>query len=266
LRVTSASGTDNVDAYNLYLMARQHYATGNEGDIRRNEAIVRLCKRAAEIDPDYAQAWALMALGQMLARLVKGGQVDDGLAAAERALQIDGNLAAAHAVKARILSESGRHDEAGREIEVALRLDPESYEVNRAAAYLRFRTAAGVRAAIARGELVPDGRGPHHVALFLPTTLDDYARRRAHAHDAGHEVPRRLPVAGRAVANDRPLHGPTHRPLQAARADVDARAGQDGGRGRSPAPVVAPRGSRRAEAAADAAQRLRSLMARAKGA
>jgi adenylate cyclase len=132
-------GTTNLDAYNLYLMARQHYATGNEGDIRRNEAIVRLCKRAAEIDPDYAQAWALMALGQMLARLVKGGQVDDGLAAAERALQIDSNLAAAHAVKARILSESGRHDEAGREIEVALRLDPESYEVNRAAAYLRFR-------------------------------------------------------------------------------------------------------------------------------
>ena len=132
-------GTTNLEAYNLYLMARQHYATGNEGDIRRNDAIVRLCKRAAEIDPNYAQAWALMALGQMLARLIRGGQVDDGLAAAERALSLDPNLAAAHAVKARILSESGRHDEAGAEIEVALRLDPESYEVNRAAAYLRFR-------------------------------------------------------------------------------------------------------------------------------
>jgi adenylate cyclase len=132
-------GTTNLEAYNLYLMARQHYATGNEGDIRRNDAIVRLCKRAAEIDPNYAQAWALMALGQMLARLIRGGQVDDGLTAAERALGLDPNLAAAHAVKARILSESGRHDEAGAEIEVALRLDPESYEVNRAAAYLRFR-------------------------------------------------------------------------------------------------------------------------------
>jgi adenylate cyclase len=132
-------GTTNLEAYNLYLMARQHYATGNEGDIRRNDAIVRLCRRAAEIDSNYAQAWALMALGQMLARLVRGGQVDDGLAAAERALSLDPNLAAAHAVKARILSESGRHDEAGAEIEVALRMDPESYEVNRAAAYLRFR-------------------------------------------------------------------------------------------------------------------------------
>jgi adenylate cyclase len=132
-------GTTNLEAYNLYLMARQHYATGNEGDIRRNDAIVRLCKRAAEIDPNYAQAWALMALGQMLARMVRGGVVDDGLAAAERALTLDPNLAAAHAVKARILSESGRHEEASAEIEVALRLDPESYEVNRAAAYLRFR-------------------------------------------------------------------------------------------------------------------------------
>jgi adenylate cyclase len=132
-------GTTNLDAYNLYLMARQHYATGNEGDIRRNEAIIRLCKRATEIDPNYPHAWALMANGQVLARLVRGGQVDDGLAAAERALELDGNLAAAHAVKARILSESGRHEEAATEIEVALRLDPESYEVNRAAAYLRFR-------------------------------------------------------------------------------------------------------------------------------
>jgi adenylate cyclase len=132
-------GTTNLEAYNLYLMARQHYATGNEGDIRRNEAIIRLCRRATEIDPNYANAWALMANGQMLVRFLLGGQGEDGLAAAERALALDGNLAAAHAVKARILSESGRHDEAASEIEVALRLDPESYEVNRAAAYLRFR-------------------------------------------------------------------------------------------------------------------------------
>jgi len=132
-------GTDNVDAYNLYLMSRQHYATGNEYDVRRNEAIIRLCRRATEIDPSYARAWALMALGQMLVRFTNGGQGDDGMAAAERALALDRNLAEAHAVKARILSEGGGHDDASAEIEVALRLDPESYEVNRAAAYLRFR-------------------------------------------------------------------------------------------------------------------------------
>jgi adenylate cyclase len=132
-------GTTNLDAYNLYLMARQHYCTGNEGDVRRNEAIVRLCHRATEIDPLYARAWALMSLGQMLIRFATGGPGDGGLAAAERALALDANLAEAHAVKARILSEVGRHDEASGEIDTAIHLDPESYEVHRAAAYLRFR-------------------------------------------------------------------------------------------------------------------------------
>jgi adenylate cyclase len=132
-------GTDNVEAYNLYLMARQSYVTGHEAEAPRVQAIIRLCSRAVEIDPGYSRAWALMATGQMSLRFVIGRQGDDGLAAAERALALDANLAEAHAVKARILSQHGRHDEATVEIEVALRLDPESYEVNRAAAYLRFR-------------------------------------------------------------------------------------------------------------------------------
>ncbi len=132
-------GTDNVEAYNLYLMARQTYITGHDADARRAEAIVRLCKRAAEIDPKYSRAWALMAIGQMFLRFDLGKESDDGLVAAERALALDANLPEAHAVKARILAQHGRHDEAAVEIDVALRLDPESYEVNRGAAYLRFR-------------------------------------------------------------------------------------------------------------------------------
>jgi adenylate cyclase len=132
-------GTDNVEDYNLYLMARQSYITGHEADARRAEAILRLCKRAVEIDPGYSRAWALMAIGQMILRFVHGRRGDDGLVPAERALALDANLAEAHAVKARILSQHGRHEEAAAEIDVALRLDPASYEVNRAAAYLRFR-------------------------------------------------------------------------------------------------------------------------------
>ncbi len=79
-------GTDNVDAYNLYLMARQNYATGIEQDPTRAEASIRMCRRATEIDPDYARAWALMALGQMLLHFAHGRRGDDGMAAAERAL------------------------------------------------------------------------------------------------------------------------------------------------------------------------------------
>jgi adenylate cyclase len=61
------------------------------------------------------------------------------LMAAERALALDANLAEAHAVKARILADKDRHDEASAEIDIALDLDAESYEVNRAAAFLSYR-------------------------------------------------------------------------------------------------------------------------------
>jgi adenylate cyclase len=75
----------------------------------------------------------------MIRRFALGKGGDGGLVAAERALELDANLAEAHAVKARILADSGRDDEASAEISIALDLDPESYEVNRSAAYLCYR-------------------------------------------------------------------------------------------------------------------------------
>ncbi len=132
-------GTSNVEAYNLYLMARQLYVSGPEGHAKRASAIVRLCTRATEIDPDYALAWALIAHAQMILRQTLGKKGDDGLAAAERALALDPNLPEAHAVKARILADLGRHDEASSEIDIALGQDSESYEVIRSAAYLNYR-------------------------------------------------------------------------------------------------------------------------------
>jgi tetratricopeptide (TPR) repeat protein len=52
---------------------------------------------------------------------------------------LDSGFAEAHAARARILAQLGRVDEALTEIEADLRLDPESYEVNRSAAYLSLR-------------------------------------------------------------------------------------------------------------------------------
>ena len=132
-------GTDNVEAYNLYLMARQNFATGNFGDIRRDETVIRLCSRATQIDPNYARAWALMALAQNSLRYQFGKVGEGGAAAAERALALDADLAEAHGIKATLLHASGRHAESRVELETALRLDPESHEVNRSAAYLAFR-------------------------------------------------------------------------------------------------------------------------------
>src|SRR6188508_1225165 len=105
-------GTTNADAHNLYLMARQTYITSQEYDPRSAEAIVRLCARATEIDPNYAQAWALMAIGHDKLRQATGGGAGDGMAAAERALAIDPRSAEAYAIKAQILLSEGAPDAA----------------------------------------------------------------------------------------------------------------------------------------------------------
>lgn len=131
-------GTSSVEAYNLYLMARQQLIGGSFGDPRRDETIVRICQQATVIDPNYAQAWALMAFAQSELRFWHGKDVH-ALPAAERALSINPDLADVRCVNARYLEEGGRQEEADCEIQAALRLDPESWEVNREAARMMFR-------------------------------------------------------------------------------------------------------------------------------
>jgi adenylate cyclase len=131
-------GTDNVEAYNLYLMARQYYVSGNTGDIRGAEAILRLCKAAIDLDPGYARAWALMAGAQRNLHFNHGAW-DDGLSAAERAIALDPTLAEPHAVRANDLAQHGRLEAADAEIELALKLDPECFEANFSAGLLCFR-------------------------------------------------------------------------------------------------------------------------------
>jgi adenylate cyclase len=126
--------TTNTDAYNFYLMARQYMLTGNLGDARRSQAVIRLCERATQIDPNYARAWALMAVAQVHLRVFAGGLGDDGMAAAERALALDGKLSEAHAAKGVVLTHKAEHDAAQLEIDAALALEPDSFEANVAAA------------------------------------------------------------------------------------------------------------------------------------
>jgi adenylate cyclase len=137
-RAIETRGTSSVEAYNLYLMARQQWITGSTGDARRDETIIRICKQALAFDPNYAEAWALIALAQVQLKQWHARN-EDALPAAERALALNPNIAEAHCVKANLLEEQGRSDEAIAEIELALRLDPESWEVNREAARLLFR-------------------------------------------------------------------------------------------------------------------------------
>jgi adenylate cyclase len=146
-KAIESRGTSSVEAYNLYLMARQHWISGNDGDVRRDEVVVRIAQQATEIDPEYAKAWALIALAQAEMRF-RHDKPQDALAAAERALELDANLPEALCVKARYLAdEDGQPEEADRQIQMALRLDPDSWEVNKEAARLLSR-AGKMREAI----------------------------------------------------------------------------------------------------------------------
>jgi adenylate cyclase len=132
-------GTASAEAYNLYLLARQYWLTGNIGDLRREERVMRICGRAVEIDPYYADAWTLLAMAQSNLKYFFRCQVDDGYAAAHTALTIDPRIAEARLPGVRRLEDRQRLTEADAEMETALRFDPTSWEVNKEAARVAMR-------------------------------------------------------------------------------------------------------------------------------
>jgi adenylate cyclase len=123
-------GTDSAEAYNLFLMARGYQETGTASDPARTTGpMERLCQRAVEIDPNYADAWALLGSARFsLFRL--GAGAEDGRAELDRALALNPDLAEARTLKASMLDLSGQHEAAAAELAAALRLDPESYAAN----------------------------------------------------------------------------------------------------------------------------------------
>jgi adenylate cyclase len=138
--------THDPNAYDLYLMARRYYASGQAGEERELDAIVRICSRATEIDPGYARAWALLALAQAHLHFSHGRPGDGGRDAADRALEIDPNRPEPYAVRARHLWNGSQPEAAWAEIVTALRLGPDCWEAHIEAgriSYLehRFETA-----------------------------------------------------------------------------------------------------------------------------
>jgi adenylate cyclase len=177
-------GTSDPDAYNLYLLARQYWVTGNIGDQRREERVMRICSRAVEIDPYYARAWALLAFAQSNLHYLFRCKVDDGFAAAHSALTIDPSIAEAHCPLIRRLEDRGQFGEADSQMEKALELGAESWEVNKEAARVRFRQRRIDEAAVLLERAVALMEGDVHAWARLVTcynALDDRPAKKAAA-------------------------------------------------------------------------------------
>jgi len=177
-------GTDSVEAYNLYLMARR-YSLSQHG--KRRPLVIRLCQEAVDLDPAYGRAWALMATSKAgLARFSSAAD-GDGWTEVERALALDPSLAEAHAAKSSLLRGRGDLAAAWTEAKTALALDRDSHFANlqvglSALAQRQYAEAIGYFEAAAA--IDEDDGASLFMTLQCHEALDDPAGARAAAQRA----------------------------------------------------------------------------------
>lgn len=124
----ASAPTRHVQAYDYYLRGRKLYFQYARREI---EFALQLFSRAVELDRRYALAYA--GLADCWSFLYLYADRNDVLreqaeSASARAVELAPDLAQAHASRGAALSLAGRHDEALRSFEAAIRLDPTLFE------------------------------------------------------------------------------------------------------------------------------------------
>ena len=118
--------TSNVDAYNYYLRGRHLFYLHTTPHVLLAQ---RMFMKAVEIDPAYARAYAGLADAALFLYLNdhEGVTVSDIFDASTKALELDPELAEAHASHGIALHFLDRYPEAVVEFERALAIDPNSF-------------------------------------------------------------------------------------------------------------------------------------------
>ena len=117
-----------VGAYEYYLRGRQHLPRLTRPDL---ETSGEMFERAIELDAGYGPAWAGLAMVHATLYEWYGAKEDDLVTAeraSQRALELAPDLAEAHVARGCVLSLSGRYEEAAREFEAAIRLNPNLFD------------------------------------------------------------------------------------------------------------------------------------------
>ena len=128
----SKDHTKNNEAYQAYLRGRFHWNKRNEKSLKSG---IEYFNKAIKIDPNYALAWSGLADSYLLlpeySAAAQKEAMPKGKAAAEKALELDPNLAEAHTSLAYVLmSYEWNLDEAEKEFKKALKLNPDYTTAN----------------------------------------------------------------------------------------------------------------------------------------
>ena len=160
-RAIARKPTESTQAYDYYLRGRQffHQFRRKGFDFAR-----QMFARAIVIDPGYARAYAGVADCCSFLYMYwdsSSDNLDEAHAASRKALELDPELAEAHAARGLALALSKNVDEAGKEFETAIRLNPKLYE-----AYYFY-----ARATFQQGDLMKAARLYEQASRANP---DDY--------------------------------------------------------------------------------------------
>ncbi|MFQ5511177.1 MAG: protein kinase [Candidatus Krumholzibacteriia bacterium] len=123
------TATKDVQAYDLYLRGRQFFYQWQRKSI---EYALEMFKRAIKRDPNYSLAYAGMAdcYSVLFTDFDRNKEnLERSLAASQQALELDADLAEAHAARGFAVSSLNKqYDEGAREFETAIRLNPKLFE------------------------------------------------------------------------------------------------------------------------------------------
>ena len=181
--VAAAAATVNVEAHDLYLLARHRFHQRGAESLAEAE---RLFRAAAEADPDYAEAYAGLAMAHGVLPLFDPDRwpversIAQGRAAAEKALALDPTLADAHAALGQIAQNfEWDFDAAERHYIRAVELNPNDAQVRMWRAEVMVVTgregaAEEVERALALDPLSPIANSITALVHLLMTR--DYAR------------------------------------------------------------------------------------------
>ncbi len=136
----------NLEAYDLYLHGRAEWAHSPEAGV---EAIP-LFERAIALDPNFADAYRWLAVSQCEAWVIRNHPMNplrqQSMASARKAVELDPENSGTHWVLAYILLIERQWDEAAKEYEISLRLNPNDADAWASLSDLKSLEGRGVEA------------------------------------------------------------------------------------------------------------------------